>query len=225
MLQRTVTLAVVLGVTLGAAGCLDARDVDPAARPDESELNRLQEIVNARPDMETVQAHLRDIQARVQQAITRVAPAVMLPATPRDDPAQPPPGRLEKCVDPFTHSIGRRYRSGEFVSIGGGFTDAQWQQLVAELTVTFEAAGFIYDSARYAPPAPDHRNASQFREDGVRIELLGSLRPDGPVVFGYEIECNLPGAWRTSTPPEELRLNLGPGSHYPYLYGDGRTDA
>lgn len=225
-LRRTLlTAALALGLALGSVGCINARDVDPAAKPDETELNRLQETVNARPEMEVVQGQLRDLQAQVQQAITRIVPGAVLPESPSADPGQPPPGRLEACVEPFNHTVGRRYRSGEFVSTGGGFTLQQWQQLVDAMTPIFDAAGFSYDSARYGPPGPDHRNNSQARDDGVRIEFLGSVHDDGPVLFGYEISCNLPAAWRTGPLPADQFATIAPGAHYPYLYGDGRADS
>jgi hypothetical protein len=225
-LPRTLlTVALAVGMVLGSAGCVDARDVDPAAKPDEAELNRLQETVNARPDLETVQAELRALRAQVQHAINRIEPGMVLPDVPTDDPGQPPPGRLQACLEPFNHTVGRRYRSGEFVTAGGGFDLAQWEQLVADMTPVFDAAGFSYDSERYGPPGSDHRNASQVRDDGVRIEFLGSVHENGPVLFGYDIACNLPAAWRTGPLPADEYATIAPGAHYPYLYGDGREDS
>lgn len=218
--MRSVTrLAVaLLAGTLAVTGCVKRTTIDPNANPGRSELDRLQTIVNARPDLEVVERQLSDLDAAIREAVAKHSPqsrfSVMAASHLRNG-----------CQDPFTRSIGRQVNSDMF------FADpppsaAQWLQIAGQLAAVFRAAGFMpNNSAPGSPPLPvGSANDSQSREDGATVKLVNGV--DGsPLDYSYDTGCHLPAGWRTAPPPLDARPSNDPNVHYPYLYGapGGRT--
>lgn len=222
--HRAATVAVVL--TVLAAGCAQPpvpRDVDPAAKPGAAEQDRLQKIVNARPDLDTVRQQLAQIASSVRATIDRHAPQSGLSHTPDNGTNADRPGAIA-CVEPFNHTVGQAFNSGDF--LGGVVSDEQWKAIVAELAPVFSDAGLTFNDA-YAPPGPGDQNDSQKHDDTagntVTIDLLGRY-PDKRLRFTYRIGCHLPAAWRTGPAPVGFESGQGPGAHFPYLADDGRVE-
>lgn len=219
-MTRATSLAITTVVLAASvAGCVKPTDYDPAARPDESELNRLQEIVNARPSLENAREAAATIEMAVRRSLSAHAPREALPQSP--DPTVPPlkPGEVE-CWEPFNHSVGRAYKSATFV--GGALTAEQWRKVGADVEPLLEKSGFTVNPD-YAEPPDGLPNLAQRRDDDVVLNLV-ARDTDGRLMFNYRIGCHLPEAWRGGPPPEGFDSRQGPGAHYPYLYGDGRVD-
>ncbi|VBA54278.1 LppA family lipoprotein [Mycobacterium pseudokansasii] len=205
-----------LSITLLLTSCLKPNTLDPYANPGRDELDRLQTIVNQRPDLETVQQQLANLDATIRAAIAEYAPQTKFSSTPVSHPTN-------GCNDPFVRTIGRQEESDHFFGEPAP-TPEQWLQIVTELAPVFKAAGFRpNNSAPGDPPLPlGSANDSQIRDDGTLINLVnhGHL-----LAYSYNTGCHLPAAWRTAPPPPNMRPPNDPDVHYPYLYGSpgGRT--
>jgi hypothetical protein len=182
-----------LGVAL-LAGCIKPTTFSPYANPGRKELDRLQKIVNERPDLETVQSQLANLDATIRAAIARYSPQTVLSTGVTS--GHPP----SSCNDPFNRNIGEQEVSNEFFGRPGN-TQQQWLQIVSELAPVFKAAGFRPNNAAPGdPPLPlGAPNDSQIRDDGVTIDL-SSGDAQGPLVYSYNTGCHLPAAWRTAPP-------------------------
>lgn len=218
--MRAVTrlAAALLAGALALTGCVNRTTIDPNANPGRSELDRLQTIVNARPDLEAVERQLSDLDAAIREAVAKHSPQSRFSAMAANHLSN-------GCQDPFTRSIGRQVNSDMF------FADpppsaAQWLQIAGELAAVFRAAGYRpNNSAPGSPQLPvGSANDSQSREDGATVKLVNGV--DGsPLDYSYDTGCRLPAGWRTSPPPPDARPSNDPNVHYPYLYGapGGRT--
>jgi hypothetical protein len=201
-------------------GCIKPNTFDPYANPGRKELDRLQKIVNGRPDLETVERQLANLNNTIDAAIAKYSPQTNFSTTKVSN-------STNGCNDPFNRSIGRQLGSDQYFGKPAP-TPEQWQQMVAELAPVFKAAGFKseleYAAAQGAHLPPDFQNDSQLRDDGVRINLVGGIN-GGPMDYSYDTGCHLPAAWRAAPPPPQMRPSNDPDVHYPYLYGSpgGRT--
>ncbi|BBX72245.1 hypothetical protein H7H78_17380 [Mycobacterium shinjukuense] len=207
-----------LSVTLLLAGCIKPNTFDPYANPGRGELDRLQKIVNERPDLETVEQQLANLDATIRAAIAKYSPQTRFSSLATGHPAG-------GCNDPFIRTIGRQVSSDVFFGRPAP-TPEQWLQIVTELAPVFKAAGFRpNNSAPGDPPQPlGAPNFSQIRDDGTLIRLVnGDNR--SPLGYSYDTGCHLPAAWRTAPPPLNMRPPNDPDVHYPYLYESpgGRT--
>lgn len=206
--------------TVLISGCIKPNTFNPYNPPDRGELDRLQKIINDRPDLETVKQQLIDLDGTIRATTAKYAPQTAL------DPSKPKSDR--GCTDPFVHNIGDTYATN--YSYGRPApTPEQWQQIVAALDPVFREAGFVSEVesvvAHGGPsPPPGYQNDVQLRDDGARIELVGGSG-NSPMYYSFSTGCHLPGAWRTAQPPPDRRPGNDPGVHYPYLYGPpgGRT--
>jgi Lipoprotein confined to pathogenic Mycobacterium len=223
---RELSVAVALVATLVAliVGCSkpNRTDTNPYHPPSHDQLDRNQEVINARPDLEVVKQQLIDLDGTIRATIAKYAPKTVL------DPSNP---RLDHgCSGPFDHNIGDTY------AIETAFgkpapTPQQWRQITTTLDPVFRAAGFkpeteVVASQGGPPPPPGSQDDVQVRDDGARIDLVGG--GNGNVMnYSYSTGCHLPAAWRTGLPPPELRPPNDPAVHYPYLVGPpgGRTAA
>ncbi|OBJ49637.1 LppA family lipoprotein [Mycobacterium sp. 1423905.2] len=180
------------------AGC--GTSLNPYANPGRAELDRMQKIINGRPDLEAVQHQLVDLDVAIRAAIAKYAPQVRFSSTRTSQ-------QSNGCPDPFTRNIGRQERSDHFFGEPGPSAQ-QWAAVVAELAPTFAAAGFQRADSGAG-------NDSQLRYDGALINLVnhGHL-----IDYNYDTGCHLPAAWRSAPPPAQLRPANDPGVHYPYLY-------
>lgn len=201
-------------------GCIKPNTFDPYANPGRKELDRLQKIVNGRPDLETVEQQLANLNNTIDAAIAKYSPQTDFSTTKVSN-------STNGCNDPFNRSIGRQLGSDHYFGKPAP-TPEQWQQIVAELAPVFKAAGFKseleYAAAQGAHLPPDFQNDSQLRDDGVRINLVGGIN-GGPMDYSYDTGCHLPAAWRAAPPPPQMRPSNDPDVHYPYLYESpgGRT--
>jgi hypothetical protein len=217
---RRLTL-LLLGVALPLAGCMKPTTLDPYANPGRKELDRLQKIVNQRPDLETAEQQLANLNSAIEAAIAKYSPQTQFSSTKVDQ-------STNGCNDPFNRSIGRQEKSDDY-SGQPAPTSEQWLQIVTELAPVFSAAGFRpNNSAPGTPPPPlGDPNDSQIRDDGALINLINLVNGDtrGPLNYSYDTGCHLPAAWRTAPPPPNMRPGNDPDVHYPYLYGSpgGRT--
>ena len=196
------------------AGCIKPNTFNGENPPDRAELDRLQQVINGRPDLEVVQKQLSELDTQIRAAIAAHAPQTVLAPTS--------PNTESGCTDPFTHNIGDAY-TVQYTYGRPAPTPQQWQDIKAALTPIFAAAGFHPNFPGGQTPPPD--NDSQIRDDGALINLTNP--PDLAVLsYSYTTGCHLPAAWRTSPPPPSQ--NGGdPAAHFPYLYGSpgGRTAA
>jgi hypothetical protein len=206
----TLLIAVMVGVALPS--CIKPSTFNPAAAPDNAELDRLQKTINDRPDLEVAQRQLTDLDAQSRAVIAKYAPQTVIPpSTPKSD---------HGCVDPFTHNIGDTYTI-EKIYARPAPSDQQWQQIT-------EALRPILDSAKFRPNVPPNTaqtpgTLSVIRDDGATIDLINS--PGAVLAYSYSTGCRLPAVWRTAPPPPDQRPTNDSGVHYPYLYGSpgGRT--
>ncbi|ORB89249.1 LppA family lipoprotein [Mycobacterium persicum] len=207
-----------LSVTLLLTSCIKPNTFDPYANPGRHELDRLQKIVNERPDLETVQQQLANLDATIRAVIATYSPQTQFSTVPYSH-------AIMGCKDPFTRTIGRQLDSDLFVGRPAP-TQGQWLQIVTELAPVFKAAGFRPNNAAPGdPPLPlGSANDSQIRDDGVLIDLVNG-DANSPLSYSYDTGCHLPAAWRTAPPPPNMRPPNDPDVHYPYLYGSpgGRT--
>lgn len=209
---------VLLGVTLPLAGCMKPTTLDPYANPGRKELDRLQKIVNERPDLETAEQQLANLNSAIEAAIAKYSPQTQFSSTKVSQ-------STNGCYDPFNRSIGRQEKSDDYFGAPAP-TAGQWLQIVTELAPVFSAAGFRpNNSAPGIPPPPlGDANDSQIRDDGALINLVNG-KANGPMNYSYDTGCHLPAAWRAAPPPPNMRPGNDPDIHYPYLYGSpgGRT--
>jgi Lipoprotein confined to pathogenic Mycobacterium len=205
---RTAVVAVVIATS--STGCYKPTTLDPNANPGRGELDRLQKIVNDRPDLETVQRQLADLDTRIRAAVAKYSPETKFSSTPISHPTN-------GCNDPFVRTIGRQIQSDQFAGKPGAFSE-HWLQITTELDPVFSAAGFHANDVQPGqPPRPlSADNDSQMRDDGALINLVnhGSL-----IAYDYDTGCHLPAAWRSAPPPPDMRPPNDPNVHYPYLYG------
>lgn len=211
--------AALLTLALLLSGCMKPNTLDPYANPGRKELDRLQKIVNQRPDLETVEQQLANLNSAIEAAIAKHSPQTKFAdRIANTDPAN-------GCKDPFGRSIGRQNGSDSFFGRPAP-TPAQWLQIVTELAPVFSAAGFRPNNSApgMPPPPPGDLNDSQIREDGALIDLVNG-DAKSPLDYSYDTGCHLPAAWRTAPPPPNMRPGNDPDIHYPYLYGSpgGRT--
>lgn len=207
-----IRLAALVAVALTVTGCVKRTTFDPYANPGRAELDRLQTMVNARPDLEAVERQLNDVDAAIRAAVAKYSPQSRFSSMAASHLSN-------GCQDPFTRSIGRQVNSDLF------FADppppaAQWLQIATDLAPVFAGAGFApNNSPSGSPPLPlGAANDSQRREDGATVKLVNGM--DGsPLNYSYDTGCHLPAAWRTAPPPPGSRPPNDPGVHYPYLYG------
>jgi len=203
-------IAVMIGVVLPS--CAKPSTFNPAAAPDNSELDRLQKIINDRPDLEVAQQQLTDLDGQIRAVIARYSPQTVVgPATRKPD---------RGCVDPFTHNIGDTYTIDKIYARPAP-TDQQWKQIT-------DALAPIFSAAKFRPNVPTGTaqpsgTFSQIRDDGATVDLVNS--PGAVLAYSYSTGCRLPAAWRAAPPPADQRPANDAGVHYPYLYGSpgGRT--
>jgi hypothetical protein len=208
-------IALVLALVAGCSKPHSVSGVNPGENPaDQAELDRLQRIINDRPDLEVVKRQLSDLDGQIRAAIAKYSPATVI------DPATPKVGH--GCQYPFWHNIGDSY--GTETSFGRPApTQDEWTQISAEVEPALKAAGFHLNLPTniVTPLSSD----PMVRDDDATINLIN--RPGGNNVLdlSYNTGCHLPVAWRTGQPPQELRPPSDPGVHYPYLYAPpgGRT--
>ncbi len=67
-----------LGVALPLAGCMKPTTLDPYANPGRKELDRLQKIVNQRPDLETTEQQLANLNSAIEAAIAKYSPQTQI---------------------------------------------------------------------------------------------------------------------------------------------------
>ncbi|WP_245835934.1 LppA family lipoprotein [Mycobacterium rhizamassiliense] len=196
-------------IATALAGCVKPTTLDPHANPGRGELDRLQNIVNGRPDLETVEHQMTDLDASVRAAIAKYSPATVFSSVPASN-------ATNGCNDPFDRSIGRQELSDRFAGRPAPSPDG-WLQITTELAPVFSAAGFHPNNMVVGqPPRPlSAENDSQIRDDGALINLV-----TGPIItYDYNTGCHLPAAWRTAPPPLDMRPSNDADVHYPYLYG------
>jgi hypothetical protein len=208
--MRRCALAAMTLVMLTA--CIKPNTFNGENAPERSELDRLQKIVNDRPDLEVAQKQLIDLDVQIRATIAAHAPQTVLPPSP--------PDTSRGCSDPFTHNIGDTYTVDDTYGRPPP-NPQQWQDITTALAPIFTAAGFHpnYPAGQTPPPG----DVSRIRDDGALINL-NSAPGLAVLSYSYTTGCRLPAAWRTGPPPEFLRGN-DPNAHYPYLFGSpgGRT--
>jgi Lipoprotein confined to pathogenic Mycobacterium len=213
--------AALLGAAILLAGCMKPNTLDPYANPGRKELDRLQKIVNDRPDLETVEQQLAKLNTAIEAAIAKYSPQTEFSSNKVSQ-------STNGCNNPFNRSIGRQESSDTYFGEPAP-TPAQWLQIVTELAPVFKAAGFRpNNSAPGTPPLPlGAPNDSQIRDDGALINLVNGAPADvrASLNYSYNTGCRLPAAWRTAPPPPNMRPGNDPDIHYPFLYGSpgGRT--
>ncbi len=212
--RRRLVLAVAVTLVALLGGCVKPTTFNPYAAPDHDELDRLQRIINDRPDLEVVKDQMATLDGTIRATIAKHSPQTEL------GPEQAKMGH--GCTDPFGHNIGDAYTI-ENIYARPAPTPEQWQQISADLDPALKAAGFRLNIPTTVT-SPLGSNP-QIRDDGATIDLIN--RPGGNNVlnYAYSTGCHLPASWRTAPPPSELRPPDDPGVHYPYLYGSpgGRT--
>jgi Lipoprotein confined to pathogenic Mycobacterium len=201
-----------LGVSLPLTSCVKPNTFDPYANPGRRELDRLQQIVNDRPDLETVEQQLAGLDATVRATIAKYSPQTQFSTGPYSH-------ATNGCKPPFNRTIARQVDSDLFVGRPAP-TAEQWLQIVTELAPAFKAADFRpNNSAAGSPPQPlGSSNDSQIRDDGTLIDLVNGEN-GSQLQYSYDTGCHLPAAWRAAPPPPDMRPPNDPGVHYPYLYG------
>ncbi|WP_445169518.1 LppA family lipoprotein [Mycolicibacterium sp. Dal123E01] len=199
-------LAVVL------TSCVKPTAFDPYAAPDKSELDRLQKIINDRPELEIAERQLTDLDGQIRAIIARHSPATVI------GPAQPTAST--NCVDPFSHNIGQTFGI-EKIYARPAPSSGDWAEITTELDPILKAAGFRPNAPVDVARPPD--GGAETRDDGTTIELIN--RAGNVLVYSYSSGCRLPVTWRSAPPPPDKRPLNDPTVHYPYLYGasGGRT--
>jgi hypothetical protein len=212
--RRHAAALVLCAGALLAAACIKPNTFDGAAAPGHGELDRLQAVINARPNLEVVQGQLAELDRQIRAVIAGEDPQIVLEA-PTATPTQ-------GCSDPYGHNIGRT--SGiEEIYVRPAPTPQQWQRITATLNPVFKANGFRLNWPAGATPPPG--SDPQIRDDGARITLINTPGGNDVLNYAYTTGCLLPAAWRTAPPPPDQRPAADPDVHYPYLYGapGGRT--
>ncbi|WP_235687092.1 LppA family lipoprotein, partial [Mycobacterium tuberculosis] len=105
--SRSLTAAL-LGIAALLAGCIKPNTFDPYANPGRGELDRRQKIVNGRPDLETVQQQLANLDATIRAMIAKYSPQT------RFSTGVTVSHLTNGCNDPFTRTIGRQEASELF---------------------------------------------------------------------------------------------------------------
>lgn len=191
---------------------------NPYADPVHKELDQLQKIVNERPDLETVQQQLANLDETIRATIAIFT---------ADNSSRAPwwaTGRTAATSRPLASSVAKSIATCSPVVQRPLLSSGV--QIVNELAPLFSAAGFRpNNSAPGKPPLPvGAPNDSQIRDDGALINLVNG-KDGSPLDYSYDTGCHLPAAWRTAPPPPQMRPGNDPDLHYPYLYGSpgGRT--
>lgn len=162
MTRRITAGLVILGLSAALTGCVKPNTFNPYAAPEKNELNRLQTIIDDRPDLATATRQLMDLDRQIRSAYSRYAPQSVLP------PSTPSPDR--GCSDPFGHNTGDTYTIDRVVAKPAP-TEEQWQQIKAELQPILAAAGF---TPNYPPGASQPSDILNVRSgDGGMIEISG----------------------------------------------------
>lgn len=205
--RRAVTLALLaVLVTIAIPSCVKDTTFNPYAAPDEAEQDRLQTIINDRPDLETARARLTDLDAQIRATVAKYSPQTVIgPSTLNAD---------RGCPDPYVHNIGDTFTI-EKIDARPAPTAEQFQHITTALQLILAAAQFKPNTPANVTPPPG--TFSQITDDGSTIELINS--PGAVLVYGYSTGCRLPAAWRSGPPPADLRPADDPDVHYPYLFG------
>src|SRR5262245_32200100 len=158
--------AALVGLAAMLAGCIKPTTFNPYANPGRGELDRLQKIVNSRPDLETAEQQLAGLDATIRATITKYSPPTQFSNTAISHPTN-------GCRDPFNRTIGRQVASDQFFGRPGP-TSEQWLHITTELAPVFKAAGFRPNDTApgVPPPPPGAPNDSQIRDDGALINLV-----------------------------------------------------
>ncbi|AKN16266.1 hypothetical protein MHAE_06162 [Mycobacterium haemophilum DSM 44634] len=211
MNKRGVVVAVLSAMAAVLTGCVDPATYNPNPIPGHGELDRLQKIVNQRPDLETVVQQLASIDVTIRATITKYSSATQFSTVQVSH-------QINGCSGPFIAAIGRQQDTDLFFGSPAP-TSAQWLQIVTELAPVFAAANFRpNNSAPGSPPLPlGAPNNSQISDDGALINLVNG-DSDSPLDYSTDTGCHLPAAWRTAPPPPSMRPGNDPNVHYPYLY-------
>ena len=185
---RTLTV-VLMGMATASAGCIKPRTFSPYANPGRDELDRLQKIVNQRPDLETVEHQLADLDAVIRASVAKHSPAEKFSSTPVLQ-------STNGCNNPFERSIGRQVGSDSFAIEPAPSRD-QWTQIATELAPIFSAAGFHQnDLTPGEPPRPPSADDdSQIRDD---MALINFVNGGNLVMYSYNTGCHLPAACPTA---------------------------
>jgi hypothetical protein len=203
----TGTLLAIL-ITVAIPSCIKDTTFNPYAAPDHAELDRLQTIINDRPDLETAQRQLTDLDGQIRSIVTKFAPQTVIgPSTPEGD---------RGCTDPYVHNIGDTFTIKKIYARPAP-TAEQFDQITTALQPILTAANFKPNTPAGVTPPPG--TFSQIGDDGSSIELINS--PGAVLGYGYSTGCRLPAAWRTGPPPADQRPPDDPDVHYPYLSGAG----
>jgi len=203
--RRIVAVVLTALTSVAVPSCVKDTAVNPYAAPDHTESDRLQKIVNDRPDLEVAQRELADLDGQIRAVVTRISPGTDIgPSTPKPD---------HGCSDPFTHSIGDTVTI-EKVYARPAPSDEQWRAITDALTPILTAAAFKANTPPgVTPPAGTFAWVS---EDGSTVELIHNA--GSVLAYGYSTGCRLPSAWRTDPPPADRRPTDDANVHYPYLY-------
>jgi hypothetical protein len=193
-----------VGSTL--TGCVEDATVNPHAAPDHGEMDRLQTVIDDRPDLDVARQKLVDLDGRIRSVITQYSPQTEIaPSVPKED---------HGCTDPYVHNVGDTFAI-ETIYARPGPDAQQWQQITAALSPALGAAGFRPNTPPNVPPAAG--TFAWVSDDGSSIEMIDN--PGMVLAYGYSTGCRLPAAWRTSQPPTDQRPVDDPDAHFPYLYG------
>ncbi|QEN15236.1 hypothetical protein D3H54_19895 [Mycobacterium sp. ELW1] len=212
MTPRIALALIVLTLVAVLPSCAKSTTFNPYAPPDKNELDRLQKIINDRPDLEVAQRQLTDLDGQIRASIAKHSPATEIgPAVPTAS---------TNCVDPFAHNIGQVYGI-EKIYARPAPSSGDWTEITAELGPVMQAAGFHANLPANVTPAPG--SFSQARDDGTTVDLINNA--GNVLVYSYTTGCRLPSAWRSAPPPPDKRPLNDSNVHFPYLYGGpgGRT--
>jgi hypothetical protein len=142
---RKVAVALVMA-TLSTA-CVKPTTFNPYGYPGRNEPDQLQKIVNERPDLDTVERQLADLDAKIRAIIAKYSPQTKFSSTPITHPTN-------GCKDPFVRTIGRQEEGDHFFGEPAPTSD-HWLQITTDLAPIFSAAGFHQsDLAHGRPPRP-----------------------------------------------------------------------
>ncbi len=209
-MNKLVSAALILLAALALSGCIKPNTFNPYAAPEKSELDRLQRQINDRPDLETAERQLTELDARIRAVIATYSPKTVIP------PSKP---SAAACNDPFGFNIGQDYRTENLFGEPAP-TSGDVSEIGLDLKPVFAVAG-LRPNTPPGQPQPAG-NLSVIGDDGTQIDLTINA---GVVTYMFSSGCRLPAAWRTGPPPPDARPYNDPDVHYPYLYGDrgGRT--
>lgn len=202
--SRITALLSTIAVAAALASCVKPTAFNPYSAPDRAELDRLQQQINDRPDLEVVEHQLSDLDNRIRAVISTYSAATRIPPSTLM--------RSSACSDPFAHNIGQS-TGIERLNASPAPSSGDWSEITVDLRPILTAAGFQANT----PPGttPPDGTFSFIRDDGATIDL--QFRP-GILLYKYATGCHLPAAWRTGPPPPEQRPLNDPNVHYPYLF-------